>query len=73
MMAIWSQSEDSSDDENKKEVANMCFMTFEDQDKVNYNFDNDEEFIIEYEELFKNINKLDEKNISLKKKFFKRT
>ena len=34
MMATWNQSEDSSDDENEKEVANMCFMTFENQDEV---------------------------------------
>ena len=45
MMATWSQSEDSSDDENGEEVANMCFMAFEDQDEVNSNFD-DDEFII---------------------------
>ena len=34
MMATWSQSEDSSDDESENEFANMCFMAFEDQDKV---------------------------------------
>ena len=66
MMATWIQSDDSSDDENEKEVFNMCFIAFEDQDKVNSNFD-DGEFMIEYEELFKDINKLDEKNTSLKK------
>ena len=49
----------------------MCFMALEDQDKVNSNFDKDEEFMIEYEELLKNINKFDEKNTSLKKKIFK--
>ena len=32
MLVTWSQSEDSSDDENKEKVANMCFMNFEDQD-----------------------------------------
>ena len=42
----------------------MCFMALEDQDEVNSNFDNDEE-------LLKDINKLDEKNTSLKKKVFK--
>ena len=47
----------------------MCFMAFKDQDEVNSNFD-DDEFIIEYEELFKDINKLDEKNTSIKKKVF---
>ena len=69
MMATWSQSEDSSDDENEEEIANICFMAFEDQDKVNSNFD-DDEFIFEYNELLKDINKLDEKNTSLKKKVF---
>ena len=44
----------------------MCFMAFKDQDEVNYNFD-DDEFMIEYEKLLKDINKLDKKNISLKK------
>ena len=38
-MATWNQSKDSSDDENEKEVANMCFMAFEDQGEVNSNFD----------------------------------
>ena len=66
-MATWSQSEDSFEDENEEEVSNMCFMAFEDQDEVNSNFD-DDEFIIEYEELLKDINKLDEKNTSLKRK-----
>ena len=42
----------------------MCFMALEDQDELNSNFDNDEE-------LLKDINKLDEKNTSLKKKVFK--
>ena len=32
MMTTWSKSEDSSDDENEKEVVNMCFKAFEDQD-----------------------------------------
>ena len=41
LMATWSQSEGSFDNENEKEVANMCFMDFEDQDGVNSNFDDD--------------------------------
>ena len=69
MMATWSQSEDSSNDENEEEVVNMCFMAFEDQDVINFNF-NDDEFIIEYEELLSDINKLNEKYTSLKKKVF---
>ena len=70
MMATWSQRKDSSNDENEKEVANMCFMALEDQDEVISHFNNDKEFMIEYEELLKDINKLDEKNTSLKKKVF---
>ena len=69
MMATWSQSEDSFDDENQEEVANICFMAFEDHDEVNSNFD-DDEFIIEYKELLKDINKLDEKNTSINRKVF---
>ena len=69
MISTWSQSEDSSYDENEEEVANMCFMAFEDQDEINSNFD-DDEFMIEYEELLKDINKLEGKNNSLKKKVF---
>ena len=64
-----SQREDSFDDENEKKVANMCFIALEDQDEVNSNFD-DDGFMIEYEEFLKDINKLDEKKTSLKKKVF---
>ena len=47
----------------------MCLMAFEGQDEVNSNYD-DDEFIIEYEEFLKDINKLDEKNTSLNRKVF---
>ena len=47
----------------------MCFMALKVQDEVISNFDNDE-FVIEYEEFLKDINKLDEKNTSRKKKVF---
>ena len=70
MKATWSQSEDSSDDENENEVANMCFMAFEDKDEVNSNLDEDEKFMFEYDDLLKAIYKLDEKNTLLKKKVF---
>ena len=70
MMTTWSQSEDSSDDENENEVVNICFMNFEDKDEINYNIDEDEEFIFEYDDLLKVIYKLDEKNTLLKKKGF---
>ena len=69
MMTTWSQSEDSFDDENENKVANMCFMAFEDKDEVNSNFDKNEEFMFEYDDLLKAIYKLDEMNIFLKKKF----
>ena len=70
MIATWSQSEDSFDDENENEVANMYFMAFEDKDEVNSNFDENEEFMFEYDDLLKVIYKLDEKNTFLKKKIF---
>ena len=69
MMATWSQNEDSSNDEKEEEIANMCFMAFENQDEVNSNFD-DDEFIFEFGEFLKDINKLDEKIASLKNKVF---
>ena len=43
MMSTWSQSEDSSDDESENEFANMCFMAFEDQDKVSSDSDSDDD------------------------------
>ena len=52
MMATWSQSEDSSDDENENEFSNMCFMAFEDQDKVSSDFDSDDDEVsFEYDEV----------------------
>ena len=50
MMTTWSQSEDSFDDESENEFANMCFMAFEDQDKVNSNSDSDDDISFEYDE-----------------------
>ena len=41
LMETWSQSEGSFDNENEKEVSNMCFLDFGDQDGVNSNFDDD--------------------------------
>ena len=72
MMATWSQGEYSSNDENENEVANMCFMAFEDKDEVNSNLDEDEEFMFEYDDFLKDIYKLDEKNtlISAQKVIF---
>ena len=45
-------------------------MALEDQNEVNSNFDDDDEYMIEYEELLKDINRLDEKDTLLKKKDF---
>ncbi|KAL6339436.1 hypothetical protein AAG906_032970 [Vitis piasezkii] len=35
MMATWSDSEESSEEEKEKEVANMCFMAIDDLDEKN--------------------------------------
>ena len=51
MMATWSESEESSEEENEKEVANMCFMAIGELDKVNSNF-SDEDMHDVFEELY---------------------
>ena len=71
MMATWSQSEDSSDDESENEFANMCFMAFEYQDKVSSDSDSDDDEVsFEYDELLIALYKFGENNTSLKKKIF---
>ena len=71
MMATWSQNEDSSDDESENEFANMCFMAFEDQDKVSSDSDSDDDEVsFEYDELLIALYKFSENNTSLKKKIF---
>ena len=71
MMATWSQSEDSSDDESENEFSNMCFMTFEDQDKVSSDSDSDDDEVsFEYAELLIALYKFGENNTSLKKRLF---
>ena len=71
MMATWSQSEDSSVDESENEFANMCFMAFEDQDKVSSDSDSDDDEVsFEYDELLIALYKFGENNTSLKKKIF---
>ena len=67
MMATWSESEKSSEEENEKEVANMCFMAIEDLDEVNSNF-SDEDMHDVFEKLYEDFEKLSLKNNSLKKK-----
>ena len=66
-MATWSESEESSEKENEKEVANMCFMAIDDLDEVNSNF-SDEDMHDVFEELYEDFEKLSLKNNSLKKK-----
>ena len=70
MMATWIQSEDSSDNESENEFANICFMAFQDQDKVNFDFDFDYEISFEYDEFLIAFYKFDENNTSLEKKVF---
>ena len=51
MMATWSESEESSEKENEKEVANMCFMAIDELDEVNFNC-SDEDMHDFFEELY---------------------
>ena len=70
MMETWSQSKDLSDNERENEFVNMCFMDFEDQDKVNSDYDSDDDISFEYDELLITLYKFDENNTPLKKKSF---
>ncbi|WKA12755.1 hypothetical protein VitviT2T_030111 [Vitis vinifera] len=36
MMATWSESEESFEEENEKEVANMCFMAIDELDELSF-------------------------------------
>ena len=67
MMATWSESEESFEEEKEKEVANICFMEIDELDEVNSNF-SDEDMHDVFEELYEDFEKLSLKNISLKKK-----
>ena len=68
MMATWSESEnESSKEENEKEVANMCFMAIDELDEVNYNISYDD-LHDAFEDLYEDLEKLGLKNASLKKK-----
>ena len=42
MIATWSESEESSEEENEKEVANMYFMAIDDLDEINSNFSDED-------------------------------
>ena len=68
LMKTWSESEDdSSKEENEKEVANMCFMAIDELDKVNSNISYDD-LHDAFEDLDEDLQKLGLKNVSLKKK-----
>ena len=67
MMVTWSESEEFSEEEKEKEVANMCFMAIDELDEVNSNF-SDEDMHDVFEELYEDFEKLGLKNNSLKKK-----
>ena len=68
MMATWSESEDeSSKEENEKEVANICFMEIDELDEANSNI-SDEDIHDAFEELYEDFEKLGLKNDFLKKK-----
>ena len=67
-MATWSESEDeSSEEENEKEVANMCFMTIDELDELNSNI-SDEDTHDAFQELYEDLKKIGLKNTYLKKK-----
>ena len=66
-MATWSENEESSEEENEKEVANMCFMAVDELDEVNSNF-SDEDMHNVFKELYEDFEKLSLKNSSLKRK-----
>ena len=55
-MATLSESEESSKEENEKEVANMCFMTINELDEVNSNF-SDEDMHDVFEKLYEDFEK----------------
>ena len=68
MMTTWSESEDESfEEENEKEEANMCFMAINELDEVKSNISY-EDIHDAFEELYEDFEKLSLKNISLKKK-----
>ena len=67
-MATWSESEnESSKEENEKEVTNMCLMAIDELDEVN-SIISDEDIHDAFQELYEDFEKLGWKNIFLKKK-----
>ena len=70
-IALITKRMQKSDDESENEFANMCFMAFEDQDKVSSDSDSDDDEVsFEYGELLIALYKFGENNTSLKKKIF---
>ena len=68
MIATWSENEDeSSKEENEKEVANMCSMAIDELDEVNSNISYDD-LHDAFEDLYEDLEKLGLKNAYLKKK-----
>ncbi|KAL6337843.1 hypothetical protein AAG906_002308 [Vitis piasezkii] len=57
MMATWSESEKSSEEENEKEVANMYFIAIDDLDEVNSNFSDEDihDVLKNYMRILKNL------------------
>ena len=67
-MKTWSESEDESfEEENEKEVANMCSMAIDELDEVKSNI-SDEDIYDAFQELYEDFEKLGLKNAFLKKK-----
>ena len=62
----WKWNE-SFEEENEKEVANMCFMEIDELDEVNFNI-SDEYIYDAFQELYEDFEKLGLKNVFLKKK-----
>ena len=57
MIATWSESEESFEEEKEKEVANICFMVIDELDEVNSNL-SDENIHDAFEELYEDFEKL---------------
>lgn len=69
MVATWSDSEnDSIEEENGKEVANMCSMAIDENDEVNLNLRYDD-LQDAFEALYEYLEKLGLTNVSLRRKF----
>ena len=70
MMATWSESEESFEEENGKEVANMYFMVIDELDEVNSNI-SDEDIHDAFQEFYEDLEKRGLKMLISKIKFNK--